>query len=76
MHAKSPELRATLVAGGADPNLLVDKEGNSLVHMAESGEQIMMLLRNPLIDVNATNKVGSSVVDVNARAEIYHQIEF
>ena len=49
--------------------MLVDEEGNSLVHMAESREQIMMLLLNPLIDVSATNKVGSSVVD---RAEIDH----
>ena len=50
-------MRAALVAGGADPNLLVDEEGRSLLHKAESPEQITLLLQNPLTDVNSTNKV-------------------
>ena len=50
-------MRAALVAGGADPNLLVDEEGRSLLHKAESPEQITLLLQNPLTDVNATNRV-------------------
>ena len=50
-------MRAALVAGGADPNLLVDEEGRSLLHKAESAEQITLLLQNPLTDVNATNRV-------------------
>ena len=55
-------MRAALVAGGADPNLLVDEEGRSLLHKAESPEQITLLLQNPLTDVNATNRVRQAVL--------------
>ena len=37
--------------------MLVDEEGRSLLHKAESPEQITLLLQNPLTDVNATNRV-------------------
>ena len=59
MHAESPELRAALVAGGGDPNLLIDKEGNTLLHKAESPEQIVLLLQNSLSDLSMMNKVQS-----------------
>ena len=55
-------MRAALVAGGADPNLLVDEEGRSLLHKAESPEQITLLLQNPLTDVNATNRVRRALL--------------
>ena len=46
-----------LVAGGADPNLPLDNHNNTLLHQAQSPEEIMALLKSPLIDVNVTNKV-------------------
>ena len=52
-------MRAALVAGGADPNLLVDEEGNTLLHKAESAEQISLLLQNSLSDLSTMNKVQS-----------------
>ena len=62
-HAQSRELRAALVAGGADPSALVDEDGNTLLHNAETAGEITALLKSPFIDVNTTNKVRSSVVD-------------
>ena len=63
-HAQSHELKMALLMGGADPSALVDEDGNTLLHNAETAEEITTLLRSsPLIDVNATNKVRSSVVD-------------
>ena len=50
-------MRAALVAGGADPNLLVDEENNTLLHNAKTAEEILMLLQNPLSALNAANNV-------------------
>ena len=57
MHSEAPELRTALVVGGADPTTLTDEDGNTLLHKAQSAEEITGLLQSPLIDVNATNKV-------------------
>ena len=48
---------APLLAGGAEPNLPLDEQGNTLLHKAQSPEEIAALLNSPLIDVNMTNKV-------------------
>ena len=52
-----------------DPNVVIDEEGNTALHVCESPRVMTFLLERPLINMNATNKVGSLVVDVNARAE-------
>ena len=46
-----------LLAGGADPNLPLDDQNNTLLHQAQSPEEITALLKSPLIDVNVTNEV-------------------
>ena len=51
---------APLLAGGADPNLPLDEQGNTLLHKAQSPEEIAALLNSPLIDVNVTNKVRAT----------------
>ena len=53
-----------LVACGADPSALVDEDGNTMLHNADTAEEITALLQSRLIDANATNKVGRSVVDI------------
>ena len=53
-----------LVAGGADPSVLIDKDGNSMLHNADTVEEITALLELRLIDVDATNKVPSFFVDL------------
>ena len=55
---------APLLASGADPNLPLDEQGGTLLHEAQSPEEITALLKSPLIDVNVTNKVRSSINDV------------
>ena len=50
---------APLLAGGAEPNLPLDEQGSTLLHKAQSPEEIAALLNSPLIDVNVTNKVQS-----------------
>ena len=55
---------APLLAGGAEPNLPLDEQGSTLLHKAQSPEEIAALLKSPLIDVNVTNKVRSSINDV------------
>ena len=42
----------------------LDEQGNTLLHKAQSPEEIAELLNSPLIDVNVTNKVRSSINDV------------
>ena len=61
-----------LVASGADPNMPLDEQNNTLLHQAESPEEITVLLESPLINVNVTNKVGSSIVDVLRTHRIYY----
>ena len=39
--------------------MLVDEEGNTLLHKAESAEQISLLLQNSLSDLSTMNKVQS-----------------
>ena len=56
-HAKSRELWMALVAGGADPNVPLDEQENTLLHQVESPEEITLLLESPLMDVNVTNQV-------------------
>ena len=46
-----------LVAGGADPNVPLDEQENTLLHQVESPEEITLLLESPLMDVNVTNQV-------------------
>ena len=57
VHAESRELRTALVAGGADPSTLVDDDGNTLLHKAQTAKEITDLLKGPLVDVNVTNQV-------------------
>ena len=56
-HAQSRELRTALVAGGADPSALVDEQGNTVLHNAQTAEEITALLKAPLVDINLTNEV-------------------
>ena len=58
---------APLLAGGADPNLPLDDQGSTLLHEAQSAEEITALLKSPLIDVNVTNKVRSLLLAINIR---------
>ena len=46
-----------LVAGGANPNVPLDEQENTLLHQAESPEEVTLLLELPLVDVNVTNQV-------------------
>ena len=46
-----------LLAGGADPKVLMDEQKNTLLHQAQSAEDIAALLTSPLIDMNITNEV-------------------
>ena len=55
---------APLLAGGADPNLPLDKEGSTLLHAAQTPEEIKMVLTSPLVEVNATNEVRRFLVDL------------
>ena len=63
-HARSPHLMVPLLAGGADPNLPLDKEGSTLLHQAQTPREITALLESPLIEVDATNQVRSFVADL------------
>ena len=42
----------------------LDEQGNTLLHKAQSPEEIAALLNSPLIDVNMTNQVRNSINDV------------
>ena len=68
---ESPEFRAAFVAGRAlDPTTLIDEEGNTLLHNAKTGKEITLLLHNPLIEVDATNKVRIFVIDLLVTIDI------
>ena len=46
-----------LLMGGADPSALVDEQGNTVLHNAQTAEEITALLKAPLVDINLTNEV-------------------
>ena len=71
MHAGSVELRTALVEAGADPSSLVDSDGNTLLHNAQTADEITALLRGPLTDVNATNKVKLYDSPTTLRREVF-----
>ena len=56
---------APLLAGGADPNLPLDEQGNTLLHKAQSPAEIAELLNSPLIDTNVTNKVRGLLLAID-----------
>ena len=60
-HAQSRKLRTALVAGGADPNVPLDEDGNTLLHNAETAAEITALLKSSFIDVDAKNTVRQSM---------------
>ena len=53
-----------LVGGGADPNVPLDEQKNTLLHQAQSPEDIAALLLSPLTDVNITNEVRSFLLSI------------
>ena len=55
---------APLLAGGADPNLPLDEEGSTPLHLAQTPEQITLMLTSPLVEVDATNKVRIFVINL------------
>ena len=64
-HAKSRELWTALLAGGANPNVPLDEQKNTLLHQAQSPEDIAALLLSPLTDVNITNEVRSFLLSID-----------
>ena len=71
-HAKSRTLWMALVGGGADPNVPLDEQKNTLLHQAQSPEDIAALLQSPLIDVNVTNEVRSFLFSISGTARPSH----
>ena len=64
-HAKSRKLWTALLAGGANPNVPLDEQKNTLLHQAQTPEDIAALLTSPLIDVNVTNEVRSFLFSID-----------
>ena len=54
-------MRTALVVGGADPSALVDEDGNTMLHNADTAEEITALLKSSFINVDATNTVRQSM---------------
>ena len=61
---KFGELWTALLAGGANPNVPLDEQKNTLLHQAQTPEEIKMVLTSPLVEVDAMNKVRSFVIDL------------
>ena len=57
-----------MIAGGADPSALVDEYGNTVLHNAQTAEEITGLLKGSLVDVNVTNKVRRPSLSPNTCA--------
>ena len=61
-HKESPSsFSAYVLEAWSNPNILVDEEGNTLLHVCESPRVMAFLLGHPLIEVNVTNKVRLNV---------------
>ena len=67
-------LWGALVGGGADPNVPLDEQKNTLLHQAQTPEEIKMVLTSPLVEVDATNKVRIFVIDLLLTIDIRSQV--
>ena len=65
-----------LLAGGANPNLPLDEEGSTLLHQAQTPEEITLVLTSPLVEVDATNKVRIFVIDLLLTIDIRSHVLF
>ena len=44
--------------------MLMDEQKNTLLHQAQTPEEIKLVLKSPLVDVDATNEVRKFLVDL------------
>ena len=65
---------AQLLAGGANPNVPLDEQKNTPLHLAQTPGEIKFVLKSPLVEVDATNKVRIFVIDLLLTIDIHSHV--